>query len=54
MRGFPGVINSLLLGVTIGGVAALVLLVVMRKGRKYRFAYAPYLAAGAVLSLFLS
>jgi len=53
MRGFPGVANALVLGVLIGGCAALVYLTVLRRNRRDKFAYAPYLAAGAVLSLFL-
>ena len=54
MRGLPTVLNALLLGVLIGGLAAAVLLLVLRRGRKEKFAYAPYLALGAVLSFFVS
>ncbi|HZU14515.1 MAG TPA: A24 family peptidase [Chloroflexota bacterium] len=50
MRGFPGVLGALYVGVLLGGVAALVYLVVLRRGRKDYFAYAPYLAAGAVIA----
>lgn len=52
MRGLPTVLNALLLGVLIGGLAAAVLLLVLRRGRKEKFAYAPYLVLGAVLSFF--
>jgi leader peptidase (prepilin peptidase)/N-methyltransferase len=54
MRGIPGVFNALMLGVMMGGVAALFFIVVLQRGRKQYMAYAPYLAAGAVLSFFLT
>jgi len=54
MRGLPTVLNALLLGVLIGGLAAAVLLLVLRRGPNERFAYAPCLALGAVLSFFVS
>jgi prepilin signal peptidase PulO-like enzyme (type II secretory pathway) len=53
MRGFPDLFNALLLGVLLGGAAALFYLVVLRRSRKEKFAYGPYLAAGAIASLFL-
>jgi prepilin signal peptidase PulO-like enzyme (type II secretory pathway) len=53
IRGFPDVFNALLLGVLLGALAGIILMVVMRRGRKTYFAYAPYLAAGAVLSFFV-
>lgn len=53
MRGFPGVLSALFYGILLGGLAALFLLVALRRGRKSFFAYAPYLALGAVLSFFL-
>jgi leader peptidase (prepilin peptidase) / N-methyltransferase len=53
MRGFPGVFDSLLLGVILGGLAAVFAMVVLRRGRKSFIAYAPYLACGAILSFFL-
>src|SRR5438874_1661561 len=49
MRGFPGVLNALSFGVIIGGVAAAILIFALRRGRKEFFAYAPYLAAGAIV-----
>ncbi|MGI8825170.1 MAG: prepilin peptidase [Chloroflexota bacterium] len=54
IRGFPAVFDALLLGMLFGGVAALILLVVFRRGRKQYIAYAPYLSAGAILSFFLT
>ncbi len=53
MRGYPAVWTALIGGVIIGGIAAAALLV-SGSGRKQKFAYGPYLAAGAVLSLFLA
>jgi leader peptidase (prepilin peptidase)/N-methyltransferase len=54
MRGLPGVLNALFLGVVLGGVAALFLMIILGHGRKRYMAYAPYLAAGAVLSFFFA
>ena len=54
MRGLPGVFDALLIGMLFGGLAALFFLLVLRKGRKSFFAYAPYLAAGAVVSFFIT
>lgn len=54
MRGCPGVINALVLGIVLGGLAAAFFLFVLRRGRRESMAYAPYLSAGAVLSLFLA
>lgn len=51
MTGFPHVINALLLGVVLGGAAALALLLSRRATRKSTMAYAPYLALGAILTL---
>ena len=53
MRGLPGVLNALSFGVIIGGLAAVVLMVALRRERKEFFAYAPYLAAGAIASFFV-
>lgn len=49
MVGFPNVLGTLLLGVLLGGLGALVLLIVLRRGRKTYMAYAPYLVAGCIL-----
>ncbi len=54
MRGVPGVLNALLLGVVLGGIGAAFFLFVLRRGRRDYMAYAPYLSAGAVLSFFLA
>jgi leader peptidase (prepilin peptidase)/N-methyltransferase len=54
MRGWPSVVNALILGVILGGLAAVFFLVVLRRGRKHYMAYAPYLCAGAILSFFLT
>lgn len=54
MRGLPGVFDALLIGMLFGGLAALFFLLVMKQGRKSFFAYAPYLAAGAVVSFFIT
>ncbi|MGH2444345.1 MAG: prepilin peptidase [Chloroflexota bacterium] len=53
MRGISGGLNALGLGIVLGGVGAVFFLLVLRKGRKEYMAYAPYLAAGAILSFFL-
>ncbi|GAC1400651.1 MAG: hypothetical protein NVSMB52_14280 [Chloroflexota bacterium] len=53
MRGYPAVFTALSIGVILGGLGAVFHLVVLRRGRKESLAYAPYLAAGAVLSFFL-
>lgn len=52
-RGYPAVWTALISGVILGGIAAGILLI-SGKGRRQKFAYGPYLAAGAVLSLFLT
>lgn len=53
MVGWPGVMAALLLGVVLGGLAALLLLVSRRATRKSSMAYAPYLVAGALWVLWL-
>ncbi len=53
MTGYPAVVPALALGVTLGGVAALTLLVTRSAGPKSYMAYAPYLAVGALVILFL-
>jgi leader peptidase (prepilin peptidase)/N-methyltransferase len=54
MRGFPAVVTAIIYGIVIGGVAAAFFLIALRRGRKTYMAYAPYLAAGAILSFFLT
>lgn len=51
--GVWGIGQTLFYGTIAGGVAALVLLVVRRKGRKDYFAYGPYLCLGAVYAWYL-
>lgn len=51
MTGYPNVLNALIIGATLGGAAALILLLTRRAGWKSTTAYAPYLAAGAMLAL---
>ena len=53
MVGYPDVTTTLILGVILGGLAALYLIVVRRAGRKATMAYAPYLSLGAIYSLFM-
>ncbi len=51
MVGYPNVIPALVIGIVLGGAAALALLLSRRAGRKSTMAYAPYLALGALLTL---
>jgi leader peptidase (prepilin peptidase) / N-methyltransferase len=51
MVGWPAVVQALVVGVLLGGVAALALLLSRRAGRKSTMAYAPYLALGALFTL---
>ncbi len=51
MMGYPLIISALIVGVGLGGVAAAILLVARRAGRKSTMAYAPYLAVGAIVVL---
>lgn len=51
MTGYPDVLTALVIGTVLGGVAALVLLISRRAGRKSTMAYAPYLALGALLTM---
>lgn len=52
LTGFPAVLTALLWGVILGGVAALILVLTKRAGRKTYIAYAPYLCLGAILALY--
>jgi leader peptidase (prepilin peptidase) / N-methyltransferase len=45
------VMRALVIGALLGGVAALVLLATRRAGLKSTSAYAPYLALGAMITL---
>lgn len=54
MVGYPAILTASVLGILFGGVAALVLLISRRATRKSTFAYAPYLALGALLTLLIT
>lgn len=45
--GWPAAMYAVLYGIVFGGIAAVVLMVV--KGRNYRYAYGPYLALGGLI-----
>jgi prepilin signal peptidase PulO-like enzyme (type II secretory pathway) len=51
MTGFPWVLQALVLGIVLGGLAAAVLLLTRLRKPKQYIPYAPYLAAGAMLTL---
>ena len=51
LGGFPVALVGLVIGIVAGGVAALLLLLTHRAGRKDTMAYGPYLALGAWLVL---
>jgi leader peptidase (prepilin peptidase)/N-methyltransferase len=54
MTGYPNVMHALLIGAVLGGVGALILVATRRADWKTTCAYAPYLAAGAMLALWRS
>ena len=54
LLGFPAAITALVIGIFLGGAAAILLLITHRAGRKSSFAYAPYLALGALVMLLAS
>lgn len=54
MVGYPAVVYALLAGIFLGGAAALILLISRRATRKSAMAYAPYLAMGTLLTLWLA
>jgi len=49
--GFPQVLAALLVGIIIGGVAAVFLLVARLRGRKEAIPFGPFLAVGAIVAL---
>ena len=51
LTGFPWVLQALVLGIVLGGLAAAVLLLFRLRGPKHYIPYAPYLAAGAIATL---
>ncbi len=50
--GFPLAIIALFIGIVIGGLAAIILLLSKRKGRKDVIPYGAFLAPGAIITLF--
>jgi Flp pilus assembly protein protease CpaA len=54
MFGYPTALQTLLLGVIVGGVVAAALLLTRRLGRKALIPYAPFLSAGGILTLLLN
>lgn len=53
VAGYPRVLPCLLVTIVSGGLAALILLVTRRVGRRSYIPYAPFLALGGALALFL-
>ena len=53
VSGFPLVIFSMLIGIVIGGVVAIVLLATKRKGRKDVIPYGTFLAIGPIVAMLL-
>ncbi len=51
LLGFPAIVSAMFLGVIAGGLAAIVLLLMKRVGRKDPIAYGPWLALGAWIVL---
>jgi prepilin signal peptidase PulO-like enzyme (type II secretory pathway) len=51
MTGFPWVVQALIIGIMLGGLAAAVFLLVRLRRPKQYIPYAPYLAAGAIATL---
>lgn len=51
MTGFPQGIIALFSGITLGGLAAIILLLLKVKGRRDEIPYAPFLAMGAIAVL---
>jgi len=53
MVGYPAIFAAMIYGILLGGAAALFLLVTRRGTRKSTFAYAPWLALGALITVFV-
>lgn len=51
LTGFPWVLQALVLGILLGGLAAALLLLFRLRGPKHYIPYAPYLVAGALATL---
>lgn len=54
MRGLTGSWEAVFIGILLGGLGAAFALVVLRRTRKSYIPYAPYLVAGAIISLFVA
>ncbi len=53
MVGYPLVLYALIAGALLGGVAAVILLITRKATRKTTIAYAPYLAMGAIVIIWI-
>ena len=51
MSGFPFIVSSLMIGILIGGVAAIFLIAFKKKGRKDVIPYGTFLAMGPIIAL---
>ncbi|MBW7881981.1 MAG: prepilin peptidase [Caldilineaceae bacterium] len=54
MTGYPGVLTALMVGASLGAAVALLLLATRRATRKSTIAYAPYLAMGGLVAIWLT
>ena len=52
VTGFPLVLVAILLAVVLGGLVAVVLLLLKLRGRKQAIPFAPFLSLGAIVALF--
>jgi leader peptidase (prepilin peptidase)/N-methyltransferase len=53
MVGFPGILVALWIAVVVGGVVAIILLILRMKGRKDAIPFGPFLALGAIAVLLM-
>ena len=51
VSGFPLVVFSMMIGIIIGGIAAIILLATRKKGRKDVIAYGTFLGIGPIVAL---
>jgi leader peptidase (prepilin peptidase)/N-methyltransferase len=51
VSGFPLVVFSMIIGVVLGGIVAVVLLATRKKGRKYVISYGSFLGIGPIIAL---
>lgn len=54
MTGMPSGFVALILGIFLGGIAAIALLLLKLKGRNDEMPYGPYLASGAIIAIVFS